>query len=196
MADAPRASRPNLARLGLRAAGIAHDLAQPITAALLASRKVRGEGLGRLQRSLARMTQLLETLRSDLRDATPAKKSARVDLDDAGEELREGLTPSQRQRTRIRLRGEAAIKPLVLQRLLANLVSNALKHGSGMVHVVGSARAGKLEITVTGGPAKAPTTKGWGIGLLSCQDLARRHQMVLRVRLSSRGSVATLASRA
>lgn len=196
MARAPRAPRANLARLGLRAAGIAHDLAQPITVALLASRKVRGDGLGRLRRSLGRMTQLLEALRSELRETGPEPRPPRLDLAKAGDELRDGLAPAQRQRTRIRLQGRASIDPLALQRLLANLLGNALRHGSGRAEVVGSTRAGKLEITVIGGPAKAPSAKGWGVGLLSCQDLARRHHLKLRLRVSPKGSIATLTGRA
>lgn len=195
MARAPRASRDQLARLGLRAAGIAHDLAQPITAALLASRKVSGDGLGNLRRSLARMTRLLEALRAELRGGTAPTSTTHADLAEAAVALTDSLTPAQRRRTRIRLRGRAAIEPLVLQRLLANLVSNALRHGAGEVAVAGETRAGRLHVTVTGGPAKA-AAEGWGIGLRSCQDLARRHRLSLRLRLSSRGSVATLTGRA
>lgn len=197
MGSRRRPSPGVLAQIGLRAAGVAHDFAQPLTAALLAAREVEGKGAHRLREALHRLEDLLAQMRSELQP--PAKRPPRqssVDLAQMRRQLLADLSAAERRRARIRLAGKARGDPLVLQRIVGNLLLNALRHGSGLVHVNGSARGRKLSITVEGGAARQLATPGWGIGLSSCQDLARRHSLSLQVDISPAGSRATLTNQA
>lgn len=182
-----------LARIGLRAAGIAHDIAQPLTAALLAVRQVDGRGAPRLRAALRRMGELLQALRADLRGAQPVRRA--TDLADLQRQLLSALTPRDRRRTHIRLSGVASLDTEAARRILGNLILNALRHGSGTVKVSGKGRGTQLSVTVAGGAGRTPASPGWGIGLASCQELAGRHGLSLSIAISPKGSVATLACR-
>lgn len=184
-----------LARLGLRAAGVAHDLAQPLTAALLAAKRVDGNGARPLREALGRMETLLQHMRAELRPETAAESPRAVDLAQVRRTLLADLTPAERRRTRIRLAGVATGDAVVLQRILGNLVTNALRHSQGPVRVEGSTRGRNLTLTVEGGAANRPARQGWGVGLAACQELARRHGLALRLTLSPGGSKATLRNR-
>jgi len=195
MAKGAPPSRLALAKLGLRAAGVAHDLAQPLTAALLAARKIDGKGAAPLRAALHRMEDLLQSIRSELRADTPGRSDARVPMARVRRNLLAGLTPTERRRTRIRLSGTLRADATAVERILGNLISNALRHGTGPVQVAGWAKGGKISVTVDGGAGKRASQAGWGIGLASCQDLATRHGFRLKVEISPRGSRATLETR-
>lgn len=184
-----------LAKLGLRAAGVAHDLAQPLTAALLAARQVDGKGAGPLRAALHRMEDLLLEIRSELRPSDDNPRRRPADLAEVRRALVASLTPAERRRTRIRLAGATSADATALLRILGNLVLNALRHGRGPVRVDGTARGPRVDIRVEGGAGKRPENTGWGIGLASCQDLANRHRLALRIEISPTGSKATLTSR-
>lgn len=186
-------SRDNLAELGLRAAGVAHDLAQPLTIALLAARQIEGKGANPLRQALHRMEDLLQSIREELRPGI-ASAGRRLNLPDVQRQLLAGLTPGERRRIRMRLSGSGTADASAVQRILGNLVLNALRHGKGPVRATGSARGKRLAVSVEGGPGKASDETGWGIGLASCQDLAGRHRLALRVEISPSGSRATLES--
>ena len=191
----PRQAAPtDLAKVGLRAAGIAHDLAQPLTAALLAARQVAGKGAPALRESLHRMEDLLLALREEVSPAATRRPRGPADLAAIQRNLRAGLTPAERRRTRLRLAGTCSADALAVQRIVGNLVLNALRHGIGAVSATGHARGRRLSVCVTG-EGKRADQPGWGIGLASCQDLAATHGLELRVEISPLGSKATLATR-
>lgn len=193
MRKARKPSPARLARIGLRAAGLAHDLAQPLTVALLTAQQIDGPGTFRLRAALHRMHELLQGLRAELRGQRPGRET--VDLADLQRRLLGSLAPGDRRRTHIRLEGVAKLDAEATQRILANLILNALRHGRGKVAVKGKARRAKLSVTVSGGAGRTPSTPGWGIGLASCQELAGRHGLSLSISISPKGSVATLACR-
>lgn len=185
-----------LARLGLRTAGIAHDLAQPLTSALLAARQIEGKGADSLRAALHRMEDLLLSIRAEINPQGRGRPTAMTDLARVGRELRAGLTPTEQRRVSIRLAGKIRTDASALGRIVSNLVLNALRHGKGRVQVNGSARSGQLALVVTGGAGKAASETGWGIGLASSQDLASQHGLILRVEISPRGSQASLVKKA
>lgn len=181
-----------LARLGLRTAGIAHDLVQPLTSALLAARQVKGKGATSLRSALHRMEDLIQSIRAEISPAVRGEATPLADLGRIARELRAGLSPAERRRVEIRLDGRTRADAMALGRILSNLTLNALRHGKGRVQVTGSAPGGKLAVVVTGGSGKAASETGWGIGLASSQDLANSHGLTLRVEISPEGSRATL----
>ena len=185
-------SRSNLAKLGLRAAGVAHDLAQPLTAALLAARKIEGKGAAPLRDALHRMEDLLQAIRSELHPEKTKEAARRTPMARVRRNLLAVLTPAERRRTRIELSGGLHADATPIERILGNLLANALRHGTGLVKVAGSARDDGLSLTVEGGVGKRRSQSGWGIGLASCQDLASRHGLVLRVEITPQGSRASL----
>jgi len=185
-------SRSNLAKLGLRAAGVAHDLAQPLTAALLAARKVEGKGAAPLRDALHRMEDLLQAIRSELHPEKTGEAARRTPMARVRRNLLAALTPAERRRTRIELSGALHADATPIERILGNLLANALRHGTGPVKVTGEARGDGLSLSVEGGVGKRTSEPGWGIGLASCQDLASRHGLVLRVEITPQGSRASL----
>lgn len=189
-------SRANLAKLGLRAAGVAHDLAQPLTAALLAARKVEGKGAAPLREALHRMADLLQAIRSELRPEKTRRAARRTTMAQVRRNLLAPLTPAERRRTRIKLGGALHADATPIERILGNLLANALRHGTGLVRVAGAARGDGLSLSVEGGIGKRTSQPGWGIGLANCQDLASRHGLILRVEITPGGSKATLVSQA
>lgn len=187
-------SRANLAKFGLRAAGVAHDLSQPLTAALLAAQKIEGKGSAPLRAALYRMEDLLQSIRSELSPDNVGQVMRRTPIIQVRRNLLAALTPAERRRTSIQLRGTLHAAAIPVERILGNLLANALRHGTGPVKVSGTAQGGKLAFLVEGGAGKRSSQPGWGIGLASCQDLATRHGLTLRVEITPRGSMATLAS--
>ena len=181
-----------LARLGLRTAGIAHDLVQPLTSALLAARQIKGKGSAPLRAALHRMEDLIQSIRTEINPVPREGPTPLADLGRIARDLRAGLSPAERRRVDIRLDGRIRADASALGRILGNLTQNALRHGRGRVQVRGSAPGGKLAIVVTGGSGKAKSETGWGIGLASSQELANRYGLTLRVEISPEGSRATL----
>ena len=114
-------SRSNLAKLGLRAAGVAHDLAQPLTAALLAARKVEGKGAAPLRDALHRMEDLLQAIRSELHPEKTKEAARRTPMARVRRNLLAVLTPAERRRTRIKLGGVLHADATPIERILGNL---------------------------------------------------------------------------
>ncbi len=187
-------SRVNLAKLGLRAAGVAHDLAQPLTAALLAAQKIEGKGSAPLRAALYRMEDLLQSIRSELSPDSVGQVMRRTPMIQVRRNLLAALAPTERRRTSIQISGTLHTDATPVERILGNLLTNALRHGTGPVRVSGTVQSGKLSLLVEGGVGKRSSQPGWGIGLASCQDLATRHGLTLRVEITPQGSKATLAS--
>lgn len=185
-------SRARLAKLGLRAAGVAHDLAQPLTAALLAAGKVEGKGATPLRAALRRMQALLQSIRSELHPDKAAEPSPGVPMARVRRNLLAALTPAEKRRVRIQLEGTLPANGTPVERILGNLIANALRHANGPVEVAGSARSRGISVLVRSGLGKQASQPGWGIGLASCQDLAARHGLRLKVEISPQGSQASL----
>ena len=187
-------SKSSLAKLGLRAAGVAHDIAHPLSIALLAAQNVDGKGTVRLKASLRRMEKLLHALRIELRNEPAKALGASVDLAELGEDIFAGLKLSDQKRVRLKLKGKVKTDAVALHRILENLVLNALRHSDGNVDVTQTHKANQLTLLVNGGATKSKRTKGWGIGLLSSRDLAKRLGYALTIDIKPGRSQARLVS--
>jgi len=187
-------SKSSLAKLGLRAAGVAHDIAHPLSIALLAAQNVDGKGTVRLKASLRRMEKLLQALRIELRNEPAKDLGASVDLAELGGDIFAGLKLSDQKRVRLKLKGKVKTDAVALHRILENLVLNALRHSDGNVDVTQTHKANQLTLLVNGGATKSKLTKGWGIGLLSSRDLAKRLGYALTIDIKPGRSQARLVS--
>ena len=187
-------SKSSLAKLGLRAAGVAHDIAHPLSIALLAAQNVDGKGTVRLKASLRRMEKLLQALRIELRNEPAKDLGTSVDLAELGGDIFAGLKLSDQKRVRLKLKGKVKTDAVALHRILENLVLNALRHSDGNVDVTQTHNANQLTLLVNGGATKSKRTKGWGIGLLSSRDLAKRLGYALTIDIKPGRSQARLVS--
>ena len=187
-------SKSSLAKLGLRAAGVAHDIAHPLSIALLAAQNVDGKGTVRLKASLRRMEKLLQALRIELRNEPAKDLGASIDLAELGGDIFAGLKLSDQKRVRLKLKGKVKTDAVALHRILENLVLNALRHSDGNVDVTQTHKANQLTLLVNGGATKSKRTKGWGIGLLSSRDLAKRLGYALTIDIKPGRSQARLVS--
>ena len=187
-------SKSSLAKLGLRAAGVAHDISHPLSIALLAAQNVDGKGTVRLKASLRRMEKLLQALRIELRNEPAKDLGASIDLAELGGDIFAGLKLSDQKRVRLKLKGKVKTDAVALHRILENLVLNALRHSDGNVDVTQTHKANQLTLLVNGGATKSKRTKGWGIGLLSSRDLAKRLGYALTIDIKPGRSQARLVS--
>ncbi len=187
-------SKSSLAKLGLRAAGVAHDIAHPLSVALLAAQNIEGKGAAQLKASLRRMEKLLQSLRADLRGESSKASSASVDLADLSKDIFAGLKASDQKRVGFKLKGKVKTDAVALHRILENLVLNALRHSDGDVEVTQTHKANQLTLLVNGGATKSKRTKGWGVGLASSHDLAKRLGYALTVDIKPSRSRARLSA--
>lgn len=187
-------SKSSLAKLGLRAAGVAHDMAHPLSTALLAAQNVDGKGAAQLKASLRRMEKLLQTLRTELRSEPAKALTTSVDLAELSRDIFSGLKLSDQKRVRLKLKGKVKTDAVALYRILENLVLNALRHSEGDVEVTQTHKANQLTLLVNGGATKSKRTKGWGVGLLSSRDLAKRLGYALIIDIKPSRSQARLVS--
>ena len=105
-----------------------------------------------------------------------------------------GLKLSDQKRVRLKLKGKVKTDAVALHRILENLVLNALRHSDGNVDVTQTHKANQLTLLVNGGATKSKRTKGWGIGLLSSRDLAKRLGYALTIDIKPGRSQARLVS--
>ncbi len=187
-------SKSSLAKLGLRAAGVAHDIAHPLSVALLAAQNIEGKGSVQLKASLRRMEKLLQSLRTELRDKPTKALGTSLDLTDLGKDIYAGLKLSDQKRVSFKLKGMVKTDAVALHRIMENLVLNALRHSDGDVEVTQTHKANQLTLLVNGGAKKRKPTKGWGIGLASSHDLAKRLGYALTVDIKPSRSQARLVS--
>jgi signal transduction histidine kinase len=187
-------SKSSLAKLGLRAAGVAHDIAHPLSVALLASQNIEGKGAAQLKASLRRMEKLLEALRIELRSEPAKTLSVSVDLGELSKDIFSNLKLSDQKRVSLKLKGKAKTDAVALHRILENLVLNALRHSDGDVEVTQTHKANQLTLFVNGGATKSKRTKGWGVGLVSSHDLAKRLGYALTIDIKPGRSQARLVA--
>ena len=187
-------SKSSLAKLGLIAAGVAHDIAHPLSIALLAAQNIEGNGAVQLKASLRRMEKLLQALRTELRSEPAKALSASVDLAELSRDIYGGLKLSDQKRVRLKLKGKVKTDAVALHRILENLVLNALRHSDGDVEVTPTHKANRLALFVNGGAPKSKPTKGWGVGLVSSHDLAKRLGYALTIEIKPGRSQARLVA--
>ena len=152
-------SKSSLAKLGLRAAGVAHDIAHPLSVALLAAQNIEGKGSVQLKASLRRMEKLLQSLRTELRDKPTKALGTSLDLTDLGKDIYAGLKLSDQKRVSFKLKGMVKTDAVALHRIMENLVLNALRHSDGDVEVTQTHKANQLTLLVNGGAKKRKPTK-------------------------------------
>ena len=190
----PAPSKNSLAKLGLKAAGVAHDIAHPLAVALLAAQNIQGKGSAQVKASLRRMEKLLHVLRSELRNEPAQKSAASVDLTELSRDIFAGFKHADQRRVSFKLKGKLHTDAVALQRIIENLVLNALRHSDGNVEVTQTLKAGQLTVLVNGGAPKRKRTQGWGIGLVSSRALAKRLGYALTIDIQPGRSQARLRS--
>jgi len=179
-------------------AGVSHDLRTPLARIRLALEMLDDRGAADLKAGVAQDIGDIDSAIGQFLDfARPVdaeQMMAEADLNALAQSVIERYTRNGRD---VRLRsGAPALQPLraqALQRLLANLIDNALRHGSGPVEVV-TAREGNINFleVLDRGPGIPPTetarmlqpftrlnsarsTSGTGLGLAIADRIARLH---------------------
>ena len=205
---------------------VGHDLRNPLHSILLTSEQLlRGDvqppvarGLQRIAHGVERMNRmvvdLLDYSRTRLSGAIPVRRDA-VDLDALLASVREDYEVSHPGRVRVDTTtraGDGAWDRDRLHQLVANLVDNALKHGSDAAPVVlrgsGDAAAVTIEVRNEGPPIPAelmphvfePFRRGavdgakdsFGLGLYIVREIARAHGGAVAVASSSPGTTFTV----
>lgn len=167
-----------------------HELRRPLQALTLASSQAAAHATsGRSQLDLA--LDALAGLDREINGGTHAPPSrlveARALADDAVERWRRVASTSGR---RIELVWSAngsrlVCEPTAIARALDNLIANALEHGTGLVRLEATVRAGRLRLLVAdggaarvagrGGPAGGGRDPRRGHGLRVVADVAAEH---------------------
>jgi signal transduction histidine kinase len=203
---------------------LAHDLRSPLGAILnsgevllhddsLSPASVRAVAF--VQRGAMRMKQMIDDLlvftRTRLGDALPVSLTpqdmGRI-CSDAVDEVRASYPDAHIElRLADELRGRWDGSRL--GQLVVNLLTNAVRYGSGLVVVEAGARAGQMNLTVSnegnpipecalptlfdpltrvGTPDRRGTAAGMGLGLYICRCIAIAHQGTITVASSERGT--------
>ena len=197
-ARAARAER--LAGLGRVAAGVAHEIRNPIAAARLQGENAlagddvrRREAIGDMLGQIDRLDELVGELLAMTQRVEP--KPARVDLGSfLADRVGRHKDIAAAKSLRMAVRGEpggAAFDPVVIGRILDNLLANAIRHApeGGVVTLVAARIPGLLTLTVEdSGPGVSPDLAerlfepfvtgrpdGTGLGLAIARELADAH---------------------
>ncbi len=188
-------------------ADVAHELRSPVTGLVSAAELLPPDELGNLVRAqVARLRRLVEDLLEISR-----LDAAHVEIDwqehDLGEVVAEALAPYRdRVSYQVSRPGRVRVESRRLDRIIGNLVRNALSHGAGPVNVrvegtrviVTDSGEGYPAELIEHGPRRFATfagRKGSGLGL----TIAAKHALAMQGRLSlanqpppGRGACATV----
>ena len=210
-ARAARAER--LAALGRVAAGVAHEIRNPIAAARLQGENAlagndarRQEAIGDMLGQIDRLDALVGELLAMTQRVEP--KAVTVDVPGflAAEAARHKDTAAAKHLS-VGIRdaeGEAVLDPAVVGRVLDNLLTNAIRHApdGGSVELSAERSAGLLTLTVADNGAGVPAemadrlfepfvtgrADGTGLGLAIARELADAHGGRLLLRSAGNGS--------
>ena len=210
-ARAARAER--LAGLGRVAAGVAHEIRNPIAAARLQGENAlagddarRREAIGDMLGQIERLDALVDELLAMTQRVEPKLVSIDLGRFLAAQVARHKDTAAARALVmEVRAEhGSASFDPAVIGRILDNLLTNAIRHApnGGAVIVGGSRRPGLLTLTVEdSGPGVSPDiaerlfepfvtgrADGTGLGLAIARELADAHGGRLLLVSSKRAS--------
>ncbi len=179
-------------------AGVSHDLRTPLSRIRLGLEMLDDKGDAALKAGLVQDVEDIDAAISQFLDFARVTEGEAVvpdgDLNAIARELCDRYTRSGESVTgRFSTLPPFALRPVAIQRLVANLVDNALRHGGGQVEVTAASENGKsvLEVLDRGPgipPAEAermlqPFTRlnaarsgaGTGLGLAIVDRIARLH---------------------
>ncbi|MEM7442105.1 MAG: ATP-binding protein [Pseudomonadota bacterium] len=190
-------------------AGVSHDLRTPITRMKL-QLEMMGDGpdVDALKTDVSEMDQMIDGYLAFAR----GEGSEQTQTADLGRLIEQVCNGARREGLDIRLTSTQSlrmpVKPQAIQRCLANLVSNAGRHGK---HVWVGVEAGHGTVTITIDddgpgipderledvfkpfyrldPSRNPTTGGTGLGLTIARDIARNHGGDIALSRSPRGGL-------
>ena len=179
-------------------AGVSHDLRTPLARIRLGLEMVGGKGdaalMEGLQQDIADIDAVISQFLDFARIGSETGAAAECNLD----ELIDGVVARYRQQGRAvsARRGEVpplALRALPMQRLLTNLIDNALRHGSAEVEVATALEGDRVRLSVLDrGPGIPPeeaermlqpftrlnaarSTSGSGLGLAIVDRIAKMH---------------------
>ena len=179
-------------------AGVSHDLRTPLSRIRLGLEMLDGKGDAALSAGLVQDVEDIDAAISQFLDfARLAEGEAAVpegDLNAIVREVCEGYARAGKfVSTRLETLPPLALRPFAVQRLIANLVDNALRHGGPAVEVLSWPDGGRAVIEVLDrGPGippgdsermlqpftrldRARSTSGTGLGLAIVDRIARLH---------------------
>ncbi|MFL5252117.1 MAG: sensor histidine kinase [Rhodopila sp.] len=205
-----------LAGLGRVAAGVAHEIRNPLAAARLQGENaLAGDDARRRQAITAMLGQIqrLDTLVSELLAMTqrvePSPRPTDLASFLADVAARHGATAAAKRQTITipDIAGTAVLDPAVIGRVLDNLLTNAIRHGpeGGTIAMTVERHPGLVTLLVAdSGPGIAPEMRdrlfepfvtgradGTGLGLAIARELADAHhgRRLLRPRAKGQGAV-------
>jgi len=179
-------------------AGVSHDLRTPLSRIRLGLEMLHGKGDAALSAGLVQDVEDIDAAIGQFLDfARLAEGEAAVpegDLNAIVREVCEGYARAGKAvSTRLEMLPPLALRPFAVQRLIANLVDNALRHGGPAVEVLSWPDGGRAVIEVLDrGPGippgdsermlqpftrldRARSTSGTGLGLAIVDRIARLH---------------------
>jgi signal transduction histidine kinase len=208
-----------LAGLGRVAAGVAHEIRNPIAAARLQGENAlagddarRRQAIGEMLRQIDRLDDLVSELLAMTQRVVPRPRRVGLAAFLESQIARHKETASARQ---LALRiggadGSAFLDPAVIGRVLDNLLSNAIRHApcNGAVTLTAERDATSLRLSVEdNGPGVPPEmvdhlfepfvtgrADGTGLGLAIARELAEAHdgKLILHPRTPGQGAVFVL----
>ncbi|RNL78924.1 sensor histidine kinase [Nocardioides marmorisolisilvae] len=183
-------------------ADVAHELRTPMTALVSAAELLpEGDANDLVRRQIARLRRLVE----DLLELARAERDVHGELEHADLAVIAAQVTSEFRGVDLVVRGSVAVHldPIAVDRIVANLVGNALRHGRSPVTVevehktirVSDHGNGFPEALIASGPqrfaAHGPTA-GSGLGLSICAALAERSGAHLVLVNGTHGAVASV----
>ncbi len=179
-------------------AGVSHDLRTPLSRIRLGLEMMDDKGDAALKAGLVQDIEDIDAAISQFLDFARVTEGETIvpdgDLNAIARELRDRYARAGKDvAARLSPLSPLALRPLAIQRLIANLVDNALRHGSGQVEVTTASESGKAVLEVLDrGPGIQPgeaermlrpftrldaarSGAGTGLGLAIVDRIARLH---------------------